>query len=90
MRENLLIVFLLVVALAGAGCAAPLVGQAISREHKKKEEKKKEAQEQEAAKKTAAPEASVNRKLVDGKWYKKGLIEEPAGSGKYKEVWLPE
>ncbi|HHT9132649.1 MAG TPA: hypothetical protein ACFYED_09195 [Candidatus Tripitaka californicus] len=91
MRENLLIIFLLAVALAGAGCAAPLVGHAVEERHKKKEEeKKKEAQEQEAAKKATTPEASADKKLIDGKWYKKGLIEEPAGSGKYKEMWLPE
>ncbi|MDI6760491.1 MAG: hypothetical protein QMD05_06660 [Candidatus Brocadiaceae bacterium] len=86
MRENLLSVFLLAVALAGDGCAAAAIGQVVEREHNKK----KEAQGQEAAKKTAAPGASANRKLIDGKWYKKGFVEEPAGSGKYNVIWLPE
>ena len=138
MRKNFLIIFLLALALVGAGCAdmaehkgatgagagalggAPLgagigaafgapglgaaigagggaligkvVGDEMQRKDDKKEvdELKKEVQELEATQKAAAPEASADRKLIDGIWYKRTLIEDPAGSGKYKEVWLPE
>ena len=82
-------------AAIGAGGGA-LIGNVIGGEMQKKEEKKEmeelkaKVQELEATKKATTPEASADRKLIDGKWYKRSMIEEPAGSGKYKEVWLPE
>lgn len=82
-------------AAIGAGGGA-LIGKVVGDEMQKKDDKKEvdelkqKVQELEATKKTAAPEASADRKLIDGRWYKRSMIEEPAGSGKYKEVWLPE
>ena len=82
-------------AAIGAGGGA-LIGKTVGDEMQRKDDKKEvdelkqKVQELEATKKTAAPEASADRKFIDGRWYKRSMIEEPAGSGKYKEVWLPE
>lgn len=82
-------------AAIGAG-GGGLIGNVIGGEMQRKEEKKEveelkaKVQELESTKKATTPEASADRKLIDGKWYKKSYIEDPVGSGKYKEVWLPE
>lgn len=33
---------------------------------------------------------STERRLINGRWYKKRYIESPSGSGRFKEVWVPE
>lgn len=82
-------------AAIGAGGGA-LIGKTVGDEMQRKDDKKEveelkqKVQELEATKKTAAPEASADRKFIDGRWYKRSMIEEPSGSGKYKEAWLPE
>jgi uncharacterized protein YcfJ len=84
-------------AAIGAGGGA-LIGKTVGDEMQRKEEKKEmeqlrqKVEELEATKKAASPEAAAfpDRRLIDGRWYKRSLIEDPAGSGKYKEVWLPE
>lgn len=36
------------------------------------------------------PPESTERRLIDGRWYKKRYIEDSPGSGQYKEVWALE
>ncbi|HHT9120811.1 MAG TPA: hypothetical protein ACFYD3_09775 [Candidatus Hypogeohydataceae bacterium YC41] len=68
-------------------------------QEKKKEAKQKQEQELEGTKpgeppKTSSTSAtsgtSEERRLIEGKWYKKTYVADPLGSGHYEEVWVPE
>jgi hypothetical protein len=83
-------------AAIGAGGGA-LIGKVVGDiEHEKKEKQEREelerkVEELEATKKAATPEAaSPDRQLIDGRWYKRSFVEDPPGSGNFREVWLPE
>lgn len=80
------------IGAGGGGLIGGVVGSEMQRKEEKREmeELRRKVEEMEATKKAAAPEASSDRRLIDGRWYKRSLIEDPPGSGKYKEVWLPE
>ncbi|HHT9120814.1 MAG TPA: glycine zipper domain-containing protein [Candidatus Hypogeohydataceae bacterium YC41] len=82
-------------AAIGAGGGA-LIGNVIGGEMQKKQDKKEmeelkqKVEEMESTKKATTPEASAERRQIEGQWYKKSYVEDPPGSGKYKEVWVPE
>ncbi len=81
------------IGAGGGGLIGSVVGGEMQRKEEKKEmeELKAKVQELESTKKATTPEtSSADRRLIDGRWYKKSYVEDPPGSGKYKEVWLPE
>jgi outer membrane lipoprotein SlyB len=80
-------------AAIGAGGGA-LIGKTVGDVMQEKEQKKEveelrqKVQELESTKKVTTTE-TAERRVIDGVLCEKKYLEDPPGSGKYKEVWVP-
>ncbi len=81
-------------AAIGAGGGA-LIGKTAGDVMQEKDQKRemdelqRKVQELEATKKTTPEAPAAETRVIDGRWYKKTYIEDPVGSGSFKEVWVP-
>lgn len=83
-----------IMVLPGPGGGAPLgadpnVGSEMQRREQQRHMKELGQKSQELEGAGKAP-ASPDRRFIDGRWWRKTYLENPPGSGKYKELWRPE
>lgn len=72
------------------GLAGAVVGGELQRKEEKKEREELEKKVEELEAKQAVTPEAAERRIIDGVPHVKKRVEDPPGSGNFREVWVPE